>query len=972
MSESLLQQARAAANQEGASRPAGHIAFDGRHPKLLDHRGYALQITAGHVDVFAVRLVEGSTDGARHHLFRIESGEIVLDLQEGFTRSDPQIQVLAVGSPGTEALLVPRMDVQSPDPVTTWIRRLARLIAGPNPSWDMQEVASEGAAAIPPGERRRGPARSMVWVSLETGTAKPMGLEPSIAAGGPPLPLTSGMWIEAGQSGCSALGSEAVPDAEQLWAAVDQFHLSVASCVREYLARDVEREARRLVLRTELMTTQTAESFQRLSDVVVQRSTHTEMATDSADPLFNACRIVVEAIKMPFSVPPRSVLAQGGFQDGFTGAVEIARAARLRVRKTLLRGEWWTEDAGPLVAWHGEARNPVALVRRGNRRYVMLDTVTGTQRPVDRWVAMELAPEAVSFYPALPARPLRFRDLLTFSFRHSTGSFLRIAIAIVAIGLLSLVTPLITNVLINSVIPRSELDQLVFCALALAVTAIAIASIQTMEGLAMLKVEGLMDWRLQAAVIDRVLRLPTSLFREYTVGDFVDRSMGIDAARRVFTGRALRSMLMGVFAWFSIALMLYYDLKLGLIALLLTLIRALLIVATSALRLHYENKYFTQQGKIGGFVLQLIAGIGKLRVADATARALAVWSKQFAAQKRNFISSQKASNALGVFETAYPLIATLIIFAAATYLKSKLLLDVGGFLAFFSAFGQSMASIGAWASGISETLIAIPRITRLRPLISGAAELSDERKSPGELAGTIELSRVTFRYTQGGPPVLDNVSLRIAQGEYVAIVGPSGSGKSSLFRLLLGFEKPESGTVFLDGKAIDTLDISAVRRQLGVVLQNGKLATGSLYDNICGGVQLPIDYAWEAARLAGLEDDIKAMPMGMNTVVSEGVNTLSGGQRQRIMIARAVARRPRILLFDEATSALDNQSQAIVSNSLGNLNVTRIVIAHRLSTVRQADRIIVLVDGKVVQTGSYDELSNTPGMFASFAQRQLL
>ena len=319
-----------------------------------------------------------------------------------------------------------------------------------------------------------------------------------------------------------------------------------------------------------------------------------------------------------------------------------------------------------------------------------------------------------------------------------------------------------------------------------------------------------------------------------------------------------------------------------------------------------------------------------------------------------------------------PLIATLVIFAAATFLKSKLLQDVGGFLAFFSAFGQSMGSIGALASGISESLIAIPHITRLRPLISGEAELSDDRKSPGELSGTVELSRVTFRYTSSGPPVLENVSLRIAPGEYVAIVGPSGSGKSSLFRLLLGFEKPESGTVFLDGKAIDTLDISAVRRQLGVVLQNGKLATGSIYDNICGGVQLPLEYAWEAARLAGLDDDIKAMPMGMNTVVAEGVNTLSGGQRQRIMIARAVARRPRILLFDEATSALDNQSQAIVSTSLGNLNVTRLVIAHRLSTVRQADRIIVLVDGKVVQTGSYAELSNTPGTFANFARRQLL
>ena len=962
MTESLLQ-------QDGSGSPPGHVRFDGRHPKLLDHRGHALEITAGHVDIFAVSLKDGNVAGARHHLFRVESGEIILDLQNGFDTSGFQIQILAVGNPGTEARLVPRTDIASFDPVATWIRQLGRLITGANPSWDMLEVASDRAeAAVPPGERRRGPARSIIWVSLESGTAKPMGLDPTIAAGGPPLPLTSGMWIEAGQTGCSAVGTEDVPDQDLLWRAIDQFHLGVAHCVRDYIVRDAGRETERLVLRSELMTAQTIESFDRLADVVVQRTGDAALATDPTDPLLGACRMVAEAVRAPFVAPPQPALAHLGFE----AVVEIARSARLRVRRTLLRGEWWKDDGGPLVAWHGEARNPVALLRRGNRSYVMFDTRTGTQRPVDRALAMELAPEAASFYPALPARPLRFRDLLTFSFQHATGNFFRIAFAVIAIGLLSLVTPLITNVLISSVIPRSELDQLTFCALALAVTAIAIAAVQTMQGLAMLRVEGTMDWKLQAAVIDRMLRLPTSLFREYTVGDFVDRSMGIDAARRVFTGRALRSVMSGLFAWFSIGLMFYYDVKLGLVALALTLIRALLIVAVSGIRLYHENKYFSLQGKIGGFVLQLIAGIGKLRVADATARALAVWSRQFSTQKRNFLASQRTANALGVFETAYPLIATLIIFGAATFLKSKLLADVGGFLAFFSAFGQSMGSIGALASGISESLIAIPHITRLRPLISGEAELSDDRKSPGELSGAVELSRVTFRYAANGPPVLENLSLRIAQGEYVAIVGPSGSGKSSLFRLLLGFEKPESGTVFLDGKAIDTLDISAVRRQLGVVLQNGKLATGSVYDNICGGVQLPLEYAWEAARLAGLDEDIKAMPMGMNTVVAEGVNTLSGGQRQRIMIARAVARRPRILLFDEATSALDNQSQAIVSHSLGNLNVTRIIIAHRLSTVRQADRIIVLVDGKVVQTGSYAELSSTPGTFASFAQRQLL
>ena len=968
MNESVFQPTPAMADQEQAVYPPTRVVLDGRRPKLLDHRGHALQVTAGYVDVFAVSTIEGSTTGARHHLFRVESGEILLDLEQSADSTGNGIQVIAVGGPDAEAQVLPRLEIRSLDLVTTWITRLAGLIAGPSPGWEMRELAHEGATGISPGERCRGPGRGIVWVALQAGTAKLMALDPLLAAGGPPLPLTSGMWIEAGQSACTAVASASMPDQEVLWRAVDQFHGCAMVCIQDHLARDVARETQRLVRRSELTTAQTFESFDRLSAIVVKHLGRMEVETNPSDPLLAACRTVAEACRAPFIAAPRPASAQQGLAD----VIEIARTARLRVRRTLLRGQWWKQDVGPLLAWHGEERHPVALIRGARGGYAMIDPSTGTRRRVDWSLAMGLAPEAVAFYPALPSHQLRFRDLLIFAFRHSSGNVSRITLAVVVMSLLSLVTPLITNILVTSVIPRTELDQLAFCAFALAVTAVGMASIQAMEGLAMLRLEGLIDWKLQAAVIDRLLRLPASLFREYTVGDFVDRAMGIDAARRILTGRVLRGMIAGLFCWISIGLMLYYDLRLGLVALVLTLVRALLIISTSAIRLYYETKHFNLQGKIGGFVLQLISGIGKLRVASATVRALAVWSRLFAIQKRYFVASQQVANALGIFEVSFPTVATLIIFATAVFAQSALLVDIGGFLAFFAAFGQSMASVGAWAGGVSEALTAIPHLTRLRPLISGVAEVSEDRKSPGELTGAVELSRLTFRYVSSGPPVLDNVTFRIAPGEYVAIVGPSGSGKSSLFRLLLGFERPESGVVFLDGKAIDTLDIGAVRRQFGVVLQNGKLATGSLYENICGGVQLPLAQAWEAARLAGLDADIERMPMGMHTLVAEGVNTLSGGQRQRIMIARAIARRPRILLFDEATSSLDNRSQAIVSASLGNLNVTRIVIAHRLSTVRQADRIMVLVDGKVVQTGTYSELSNTPGMFASFAQRQLL
>jgi NHLM bacteriocin system ABC transporter ATP-binding protein len=665
---------------------------------------------------------------------------------------------------------------------------------------------------------------------------------------------------------------------------------------------------------------------------------------------------------------PASVLSDS---DDLANAMRIASASRVRSRRLLLRADWWTNSVGPFVAFVGDDRRAVAVLPGAGGRHVIVDPGAGTRRELTRATASELAPEAVMFYRPLPSRALMVRDLLKFGAATSQADFLRVMLAALCLGLLALATPLVTKLLIDSVLPRAEADQLLICAIALVVVTLVAGGFQMMQGIAMLRLESRLDWVLQAAIVDRLLRMPASFFRNFSVGDLADRTLGIEAVRAIVTGRAIRGFLALVSCIFSFAVMLYLDPRLGMFAVALAVLRVAIVVAISLARLSNERESLYLQGWLEGLVLQFLTGVGKLRIANATMHALAIWVERFAEQKRYFIASQRAGNLQKSLEAAFPALATLLIFALAENVSS-LRHDLGTFLAFYAAFGLSLAAVGEWALAIGELLVAIPRIERLRPIIATATEISDDRKSDGDISGSIEFANVSFRYGGNGPPILDDVSLSVGKGEYLAIVGPSGSGKSTLFRLLLGFEKPESGVIFVDGKSLETIDIGMLRRKAGVVLQNSRLASGSIYDNICGGAQLSIDRAWEIARLAGLDGDIEAMPMGMQTIVAEGVNTLSGGQRQRLLIARSLAHGPRLLLMDEATSALDNRSQAVVSDSISRLNLTRIVIAHRLSTVQSADRIVVLAGGRIVQTGTFAELIGQPGLFTDFAERQLI
>jgi NHLM bacteriocin system ABC transporter ATP-binding protein len=942
------------------------VALDSHRPLPINDVDLVLHVVHGYVDLFAVRETAAAEPSRRHHLCRVGEGATVFGLPAISDQNGNSMAVIAVGGLDTEVVIDNRGRLVDRDAIDAWIALLSGIVAASPEGAIVQQAAIGSRYALTSGDILRLSGREVAWIRIERGTIGVMEM-PEAHAFGAPLPMPPGTWIVACEDATLAVReSEAFPLAE-IWAGLDRFHARVMESLCRSIDDDALAEADRLRVRSNLNRLQTSNIVGRLAGIIAAGPGLSQTGAVGSNRLLAACREVGNAMGISLEAPA-SVLSGS---DDLANAMRIARVSRVRSRRLLLRADWWTNSVGPFVAFAGDDRRAVAVLPGAGGRHVIVDPGAGTRRELTRATASELAPEAVMFYRPLPSRALTVRDLLKFGAATARADFLRVMLAALCLGLLALATPLVTKLLIDSVLPRAEADQLLICAMALVVVTLVAGGFQMMQGIAMLRLQSRLDGVLQAAVVDRLLRMPASFFRNFSVGDLADRTLGIEAVRAIVTGRAIRGFLALVSCVFSFAVMLYLDPRLGMFAAALAVLRVAIVVVISLARLSNERQSLYLQGGLEGLVLQFLTGVGKLRIANATMHALAIWVERFAEQKRYFIASQRAGNLQKSLEAAFPALATLLIFALAGN-GSGLGHDLGTFLAFYAAFGLSLAAVGEWALAVGELLIAIPRIERLRPIIATETEISDDRKSVGDVGGSIEFANVSFRYGGNGPPILDDVSLSVGKGEYLAIVGPSGSGKSTLFRLLLGFEKPESGVIFVDGKSLETIDIGQLRRNAGVVLQNSRLASGSIYDNICGGAQLSIDRVWEIARLAGLDGDVEAMPMGMQTIVAEGVNTLSGGQRQRLLIARALAHGPRLLLMDEATSALDNRSQAVVSDSILRLNLTRIVIAHRLSTVQSADRIVVLDGGKIVQAGTFAELMGQPGLFTEFAERQLI
>jgi len=648
----------------------------------------------------------------------------------------------------------------------------------------------------------------------------------------------------------------------------------------------------------------------------------------------------------------------------------IAVSSGIRTRVIRLTEQWWRTDLGPLIGQEADSSRPVALLW-GHGRYHIRDGQTGKRTPVTRKVAAALAEEATSLYRPLPERPVTGSGLIRFGLHGQRGDLIRLVVGGLVAALLGLLVPILTGTILGQLVPKAARNLIVDLCVVLIISGVVSAVFAGLQNLAMLRIEGRFDSVVQAAVWDRLLRLPAAFFGDYSTGQLSNAALGISAIREAASGVTVQAVLGSFVVVVNFGLLFFYSPLLALLAGGLVLLAMIICLAAGIRQVRGQRALLAMENDLSGKLFQMLNGLSKLRVAAAEDRAFAYWATDFAKARATSAGARRVQNAVVTFNAGYTLIAVLIIFAVVAG-PAKGTLSTAGFLSFNAAFGIMMSGALQFTAAVTQAVAIVPMFENVQPVVSQVPEVAASQASPGDLSGDIEVSQASFAYAEDGPLILDQVSFHVRPGEFLAIVGPTGCGKSTLLRLLIGFAKPSAGSVLYDAQDLSSLDVTAVRRQCGVVLQNGQLFAGSILSNICGAGSFTLDEAWEAAEMAGLDADIAMMPMGMHTVLSEGALTLSAGQRQRLMIARSLISRPRILFFDEATSALDNRTQEIVTESMRRLRATRVVIAHRLSTIMHADRVLVLDAGRVVESGTPTELlARTDGIFHHLVRRQV-
>ena len=640
----------------------------------------------------------------------------------------------------------------------------------------------------------------------------------------------------------------------------------------------------------------------------------------------------------------------------------------MRRRVELTKG-WYTDAYGPILGVRKEDGTPTALLPGSITGYYWLDGSTGKKELITSQNEGDFLADAYCFYRPLPLRKIGIPDLLLYMKRCiSLSDIILILVSTFAVSLVSLLLPRITKALTGPVLNSGRSNALVGISICLICVMLANQLLNTLKALIMTRLETKTSLGVQASMMMRLISLPASFFRKYSAGELKSRSMSVNSLCDVLLGMVLTAGLTSLSSLLFVAQIFSFSPALVIPSLIIILATVGFSSLTTVVQIGITKKLMEQSAKESGMSYALITGVQKIRLAGAEKRIFARWLNMFSEGAALTYNPPLFIKVSSVISTGISLAGTIVLY----FLSVKNNLDPSTYYAFTTAYGIVMGAFSTLAGTALSAARIRPTLEMAEPFLKTEPEPASDKEIVTSISGAVELEHVSFRYDENSPYILHDISLKISPGEYVAVVGRTGCGKSTLIRLLLGFEQPEKGAIYYDRKNLNSLNLSSLRKKIGTVMQQSGLFQGDILSNILiSAPDMTMQDAWEAAEIAGIADDIRRMPMGMYTIISEN-GGISGGQKQRLMIARAVAPRPKLLIFDEATSALDNKTQRQVSEALDAMGCTRLVIAHRLSTIRHCDRILVLDHGSIIEDGTYEELIAQKGFFADLVERQRL
>ena len=647
----------------------------------------------------------------------------------------------------------------------------------------------------------------------------------------------------------------------------------------------------------------------------------------------------------------------------------ILRPRGIMMRKIQLTGKWWRESVGPLLGHSHDGHLLALLPTNWNLGYTYTNLEGHVKKIRQRDMDETIAQDAIAFTQPLPLRQLRIRDLLRFCWSVvPRPNYVMVVLTALVVVLLGMFTPMANKLIFDSVIPTGDAaDLMPICGLLVGAT-LATMLLTLTRNVYIDRVQDVMELHVQNAVMARTFLLSPKFFAHHPSGELSDRLNNVTILCKLINENIVGAVLTAVLSIVYLIQLWIYGQSLLWPALFILGLQGVVMLLLYRRKATIRTEYTRKASELSGMEYNMLAGIQKLKLTGSERRAFTRWLDRYTDASRLIYNPGTRSH-------LYPALLQLLSIGGMALIYAFALNDevaTSDFIAFSSAFGMMGAAVAQLSDITDDMAMVHPLLESTRPILEAVPETEDRAAQVDDLFGSIEVSGLTFRYEKDAPPVIDDLSFTITPGEYVAIVGKSGCGKSTLLRLLLGFETPQQGSIYYDNHDLSLVDKASLRRHIGTCLQSGSLFTGSLMHNIT--VTAPWateEQVWEALRLAAIDDDVRRMPMQLNTIVSEGGGGFSGGQKQRLLIARALIAQPSILLMDEATSALDNISQRQVTDSLAQLGCTRIVVAHRLSTIRHCDRIIVLDQGHIAEEGTYDELMEKQGLFYQMSLRQL-